>query len=104
MNQLKVELKAAESALAELQGGDTKALMEVEKQARIDSFVARKLASRKTVRELEQQLSAETDALGTRLKLLNIGLIPLCLTLILLLRLALRWARDGVLAMQLERS
>jgi len=47
----------------------------------VQQFVQQKLAIRKELRDVRYQLNADIEALGSTLKLLNIALVPLLLTL-----------------------
>ncbi|MEO8011440.1 MAG: hypothetical protein ABI650_07345, partial [Dokdonella sp.] len=48
----------------------------------IDNFTARKADIRKELRDVRRSLDADIEALGTRLKLLNIVLVPLLVTVL----------------------
>ena len=50
----------------------------------IDKFTARKLEIRKELRGVRRQLDERIDALGTRLKIVNIAVMPIIVTLIAL--------------------
>ena len=56
----------------------------------LDNFLKRKVEIRKELRQVRRQLDAEIEALGTRLKLVNIVLMPLLVTLA---ALAFAWWR-----------
>jgi ABC-type uncharacterized transport system involved in gliding motility auxiliary subunit len=47
----------------------------------VQQFVQQKLAIRKELRDVRYQLNADIEALGSTLKLINIALVPLLLTL-----------------------
>ena len=87
-DELAAQLKATEAKLTELQQSKTGAeaqVLNAEQEQAVDEFLAQKLSIRKSLREVQHQLTRDIEALGTRLKLINIGLIPLLLTLLVLL-------------------
>ncbi|HET7266863.1 MAG TPA: Gldg family protein [Oleiagrimonas sp.] len=77
--ELEAELEATERRLAELQPGKSASTTEQRKE--LDRNLKRKLELRKQLRDVQHQLNAEIDALGVRLKLINILLVPLLLML-----------------------
>lgn len=80
---LNQRLAQTEQRLAELQQGeDPEQLLELtpQQQAALQQFMQEKLAIRKELREVRYQLNADIEALGRSLKLLNIALVPLLLT------------------------
>ena len=85
--ELESELADTKRRLDELQPGkggrDTTA--SVDQKREIEQFLQRKLAISKELRDVQHQLNAEIDALGTRLKAINIVLMPALVTLIGLL-------------------
>ena len=86
-DELTAQLQATEQKLTELQQlktGEDKKVLSPEQEQAVDEFLAQKLAIRKSLREVQHQLTRDIEALGTRLKLINIGLIPLLLTLLVL--------------------
>ncbi|WP_333687916.1 GldG family protein [Methylococcus capsulatus] len=82
--ELQQELGETERKLAELQrgktGDDTFVLSPAQRKE-LDDFLRRKLEIRKELREVRRQLDADIDALGARLKFIDIALVPLLLTL-----------------------
>ena len=81
--QLQLQLEETESQLAQLQNqqADNSALvLTPEQEAAVESFVAKKLAIRKQLREVQHQLNKDIESLGTVVKLLNIAIFPLLLT------------------------
>ena len=52
-----------------------------EQRDAIQQFIDEKLAIRKQLRDVRYKLNADIDNLGTRLKFINIALVPLLLTL-----------------------
>ncbi len=92
---LQQSLAATESKLAELQaqkGDDGAEVLSLspEQLAEVEKFQQEKLSIRKQLREVQHQLGSDIEALGTRLKLINIALIPVLLTLLALLFRAVR--------------
>lgn len=92
---LQQSLAATESKLAELQAQKSEDGAEVlslspEQLAEVEKFQQEKLSIRKQLREVQHQLGSDIEALGTRLKLINIALIPVLLTIFALLFRALR--------------
>ncbi|MET0254405.1 MAG: Gldg family protein [Luteibacter sp.] len=75
--ELENELYETQRRLAELQpakgsnGGAT-----AEQRREVEQYLQRKLAIGKELRDVQHQLNAEIDALGMRLKFLNIVLVP----------------------------
>ena len=78
--RLQQELTETERKLTELQqareGGDLLVLTE-EQQAEVQRFLDRKLEIRRELRQVQHDLQRDIDRLGTRLKLINIALVPL---------------------------
>lgn len=80
--ELQNRLRETESKINELQrqradgqsGGAV--LLTPEQQAEIDKFRQEMVATRKELREVQHSLRRDIDSLGTRLKFLNIGLVP----------------------------
>jgi len=82
--ELQQELSETERRLAELQSGKSKdqaLVMSPEQKSELDKFLKRKLEIRKELREVRRQLDADIEALGSKLKFLNIALVPILLTL-----------------------
>jgi ABC-type uncharacterized transport system involved in gliding motility auxiliary subunit len=81
---LQRQLNDTERKLTELQSGKTKGnemIMSPEQQAELQSFMQKKVDIRKQLRQVQRSLDENIDALGARLKLINIGLMPLLITL-----------------------
>jgi len=92
--ELQQELSETERKLTELQSAksaDQAQILSAEQKAELDKFVQRKLEIRKELRQVRRQLDAEIESLGTRLKILNIVLIPLLVTFA---ALAFAWWRN----------
>lgn len=86
--ELQQRLAATEQQLASLQQSDDPAQspqLTPEQQATLQQFMAEKVRIRKELRDVRFQLNADIDALGRSLKLVNIALVPLLLTLGVLL-------------------
>lgn len=82
--ELQQRLAETERKIAELQSqneGGQGLILTPEQEAEIEAFRADKLRIRKQLRDVRHSLSEDIDALGTRLKLINIGLVPLLLSL-----------------------
>lgn len=83
---LQAQLQQTEDQLAALQGQQAEAgalVLSPEQEAAIDEFVAKKLEIRKQLREVRHQLDKDIEALGSWLKVLNIAVLPVLLTLLL---------------------
>lgn len=93
---LQGQLDDLEKQLAALQGpgvnGQAQALSP-EQQAQILRFQDDKLRMRKELREVQHRLNADIDALGARLKLVNILGMPLVVVLVALFVAWRRWLR-----------
>lgn len=84
-DELQQQLQVLEQRLAELQprGADGQAqALSAAQQAELSRFQEDKLRIRKELREVQRQLNAEIEALGARLKLINILGMPLLLLLL----------------------
>jgi ABC-type uncharacterized transport system involved in gliding motility auxiliary subunit len=95
--QLQQQLDDLEQKLAGLQpttaSGKAQALSR-EQQAQLQQYQREKLRTRKELREVQHQLNADIDAIGTRLKLVNILAVPaLVLLATVLVALRRRWRR-----------
>lgn len=92
--ELQKELADTERKLTELQGeksSDQAQILSAAQKAELDNFLKRKLEIRKELRQVRRQLDAEIESLGTRLKIVNIVLVPLLVTLA---ALAFAWWRS----------
>jgi len=86
--RLQQELIEAERKLTELQmakGESELLVLSDEQQAEIDRFMDRKLEIRKELRQVQHNLQRDIDRLGTRLKLVNIALVPVLVMIAALL-------------------
>ncbi len=91
--ELQTRLSDTERKLTELQSGkskDNELIMSPAQKAELEKFQAQKLSIRKELRQVRRGLDERIEALGTRLKLIDIGLMPLLITLF---ALAFAWAR-----------
>lgn len=85
--ELVQRLSDTESKLAELQankeGAEVQVLSDEQKQA-LEGFQEEKLRIRKELRDVQHQLGNDIERLGAGIKLINIAIIPLLLTLLAL--------------------
>jgi len=91
--RLQRELDETERRLGELQSAREDSgslLLTEEQQAEIDRFIDQRSSIRKELRAVQRGLDKDIENLGTWLKVINIGLMPLLLTLATLLVL---WRR-----------
>ncbi len=82
--ELQQELADAEQKLNELQQGksaESATILTPEQQAELERFREDKLRIRKELRQVRRQLDADIESLGGKLKLINIGLVPVLLTI-----------------------
>ena len=91
--QLQAELADTEQRLSELQaarsdGGSL--LMSDEQQVEIERFLDQQVSIRQQLRAVQRNLDVSIERLGTVLKIVNIGLVPLLLTIGALTFVALR--------------
>jgi len=85
--KLQAKLQETEEKIKRLQqeqGNDTTMILTPEQNAEMEKFRKIRLETRKELRSVQHELRKDIEALGTRLKLINIGLIP---TLIILIAL-----------------
>jgi len=86
--ELQRELAVTRTRLSELQPAKSAGRSEAatpEQRAEIEQFLQRQLAINKELRDVQHQFNAEIDALGLRLKFINIVLVPALVTLVGLL-------------------
>lgn len=75
--QLQQELQLIEMRLQELQSTDSEAsVVSPEQQAEVQLYIEQRVAARRQLRQVQQSLNQEIRELGTRLKLVNILLVP----------------------------
>jgi ABC-type uncharacterized transport system involved in gliding motility auxiliary subunit len=92
--RLQRELEDTERRLSELQSSREDSgniLMTEEQQAEIDRFIDRRAEIRQELRAVQRGLDRDIERLGTILKSVNIGLVPLLLTVFVLVAL---WRRS----------
>jgi ABC-type uncharacterized transport system involved in gliding motility auxiliary subunit len=97
--RLQQELSETERRLGEIQASreDTGSLLLTdEQQAEIDRFVDQRASIRKELRAVQRGLDKDIEDLGTFLKIINIGLVPLLLTLGTLFVIWQRRRRDSL--------
>ena len=82
--ELQGELADTKRRLEELQPakGTSDTSTSAEQKQEIEQFLQRQLAISKELRDVQHQLNAEIDALGTRLKVINIVMLPALITLV----------------------
>lgn len=81
--RLEAELAETEERLTELQQarGDTDlSVLTPEQEAEIDRFVEQRLDIRRQLRQVRRDLDRDIEALGTRIKVINIALMPVLIT------------------------
>lgn len=91
--QLELELREAEARLTELQqarGDADLSILTPEQEAEIDRFMDQRLEIRRQLRQVRRELDSDIEALGGRVKLINIALMPLLVTLF---ALVIAWRR-----------
>jgi ABC-type uncharacterized transport system involved in gliding motility auxiliary subunit len=85
--RLQTELADTERRLVELQStreDSGNLLLSDEQQSEIDRFIDQRATIRKELRAVQRNLDQDIERLGTRLKIINIGLVPLLLTVFLI--------------------
>jgi ABC-type uncharacterized transport system involved in gliding motility auxiliary subunit len=83
-NLLKQKLRETEQKLNELQrqkGDQNRLILSQEQEQELQKFQAEKLDVRKKLREVRRSLDKDIEDLGSWLKFINIGLIPLIISL-----------------------
>jgi ABC-type uncharacterized transport system involved in gliding motility auxiliary subunit len=92
--KLQKQLQDTERKLTELQSAksqDQAQILSPEQKTELDSFLKSKVEIRKQLRDVRRQLDADIESLGTKLKLVNIVLMPLLVTFA---ALAFAWWRS----------
>lgn len=85
---LEAELQATESKLLDLErlrGEGDGALFTDEQAKELEAFQVEKLKIRKQLRDVQHQLDQDIESLGTRLKLINIFLVPVLICIFALI-------------------
>jgi ABC-type uncharacterized transport system involved in gliding motility auxiliary subunit len=94
---LQAELTETESKLSEMQSARQDGELTVltsQQQAEVQRFVDRKLQIRGELRQVQHDLSRDIEALGMRLKFINIVLMPVLIIIAALLLGRLRRRRQ----------
>ena len=81
---LQARLEETEQKIAQLQqeGGESALLLTDEQAAEIEKFRLEQIRTRKQLRAVQHELQKNIERLGTQLKFINIGLIPLIIALL----------------------
>ena len=82
--RLQQELRETEDKLTELQANrseDSALILSPEQEAELDRFTQERLRVRKELRQVQRGLDQDIENLGTGLKIINIGLIPLLIVI-----------------------
>ena len=81
---LQARLEETEQKIAQLQqeGGEGALLLSEEQAAEIEKFRLEQISTRKELRAVQHELQKNIERLGTQLKFINIGLIPLIIALL----------------------
>jgi gliding motility-associatede transport system auxiliary component len=85
--ELQASLEETENKIRQLQqeqGGEKSYLLNNELTAEIESFRNERLTTRKELRSVQHELKKNIERLGAQLRFINIGLIPLLITLMAL--------------------
>ena len=84
--ELQTRLEETEQKIAQLQqeGGEGALLLTQEQAAEIEKFRLEQIRTRKELRAVQHELQKNIERLGTQLKFINIGLIPLIIALLAL--------------------
>ncbi|WP_192557915.1 GldG family protein [Pseudomonas allokribbensis] len=92
---LQMRLDETERTLAQLQEqrADKTQALDAEQQSTVRQFMQEKMRIRQQLREVQYQLNVDIDALGRLLKVVNIALVPLLLTVCMLVVWSIRHIR-----------
>jgi len=102
--RLEAELAETERRLGDLQQarGDTDlSVLTPQQEAEIDRFIAQRVELRQQLRQVRRDLDADIEALGNRVKMINIALMPVLVTLF---ALALAWRRRRAFSRRRTRA
>ena len=94
--RLQAELTETENRLTELQEGRTdqgSLLISTEQQAELQRFLDQQVRIRQDLRAVQRNLDRSIERLGTVLQIINIGLVPLLLTIVALSAVVVRRRR-----------
>ena len=96
--RLQAELRDTEKKLGDLQAARKDAsslMMSPEQQAEVQKFLDEQVRIRQELRNVRRNLDRDIDNLGTALKILNIALVPLLLTVVALTAVFLKRRRKA---------
>lgn len=101
--RLQAELEETDARLNELQASrpdQGTEILSAQQEAEIERFQARRLELRKELRQVQRDLDRDIESLGTRLKVLNVALVPLIISVlsVVLVLVRRRARRAGVAA------
>ncbi len=102
--RLEAELAETERRLEELQqarGDADLSVLTPQQEAEIDRFIAQRVEIRQQLRQVRRDLDAEIEALGNRVKVINIALMPVMVTLF---ALWLAWRRKRAFSRRQVRA
>lgn len=97
--ELLLRLEGLEERISNLtpaMDGQGQAVMSDEQAAEVEAFEVERLETRKQLRQVQHQLNQSIDALETRLRWLNMGLMPALLALLMVAMLFYRRRRSGL--------
>lgn len=97
--RLQLELEQIEAQLSQLQGADGQIdiMLSAEQNEAIDEFVEKRMEIRRELREVRLQLERDIAHLGNQLKVLNVLILPIVMTLLV-------WASARLLRTRAPRS
>lgn len=94
--ELETELSATEKRLAALKASRDESgqpVLSADQQAELGRFEAEKVRIRRELRAVRRELAADIEALGARLRFINILLVPILLTIVVLVVYGMRRRR-----------
>jgi ABC-type uncharacterized transport system involved in gliding motility auxiliary subunit len=105
--ELQSELQQTESKLTELQSkrnDQSSIMLSPEQEAELKRFTAEKTRVRKELRETQRGLDVDINRLGTRLKVINIGIAPLVVAIAGVIILSMRRRRRAASSLASPKS
>ena len=102
--RLEAELAETEQRINELQqarGDADLSVLTPEQEAEIDRFMNQRIEIRQQLRQVRRDLDRDIEALGTRIKIVNIALMP---GLVILLALVMAWKRRRDMTRQMRAA
>ena len=102
--RLEAELAETEQRINELQqarGDADLSVLTPEQEAEIDRFMNQRIEIRQQLRQVRRDLDRDIEALGTRIKIVNIALMP---GLVILFALAMAWKRRRDMTRQMRSA